>query len=111
MSTYKETPFEAFYGGLLGHHPMWSGNMKLPASGSEKLVNCSIVIEKAPRCLGAYAPGVPGCVAAAKTRSKVIQLMREALALHVEGLRDDGDPIPSARAWSVEAEVGLARTA
>ena len=51
------------------------------------------------------------CVAAAETRSEVIQLMREALALHLEGLREDGGPIPSPQASSVEVEVGLAATA
>lgn len=70
-----------------------------------------IVIEKTPRSYGAYAPDVPGCVAAAETRSEVIQLMREALTLHFEGLREDGDPIPSPQASSVEVEVGLAATA
>ncbi len=70
-----------------------------------------IVIEKTPRSYGAYAPDVPGCVAAAETRSEVIQLMREALALHLEGLREDGDPIPPPQASSVEVEVGLAATA
>ena len=70
-----------------------------------------IVIERTPRSYGAYAPDVPGCVAAAETRSGVIQLMREALALHLEGLREDGDPIPAPRASSVEVEVGLAATA
>lgn len=70
-----------------------------------------IVIEKTPRSYGAYAPDVPGCVAAAETRSEVIQLMRGALALHLEGMREDGDPIPRPEASSVEVEVGLAATA
>ena len=70
-----------------------------------------IVIAKTPRSYGAYAPDVPGCVAAAETRSEVVQLMREALALHLEGLREDGDPIPPPLASSVEVEIGLAGTA
>lgn len=70
-----------------------------------------IVIEKTPRSYGAYAPDVPGCVAAAETRSEVIRLMREALASRLEGLREDGDPIPLPQASSVEVEVELAATA
>ena len=81
------------------------------ASGSEKLMKYLIVIEETPGSHGAYAPEVPGPVAAAETRFEVIRLMREALALHLEGLREDGDPIPSPRASSVEVEVGLAGTA
>ena len=70
-----------------------------------------IVIEKTPRSYGAYAPDVPGCVAVAETRSEVIQLIREALALHLEGLQQDGDSVPPPQASSVEVEIGLAATA
>ncbi len=80
------------------------------APGSEALVKYLIVVEETATGYGAYAPDVLGCVAAAETRSEVIQLMREALALHLEGLREDGDPVPSPRASSVEVEVGLAAT-
>jgi predicted RNase H-like HicB family nuclease len=53
-----------------------------------------IVIEAGERNYGAYAPDVPGCVATGATVEECEREMREALAFHFEGLREDGDPIP-----------------
>ena len=54
-----------------------------------------IIIERANGNLSAYAPDLPGCVAAGATREEVIANMREAMTLHLQGLREDGDPIPA----------------
>ena len=54
----------------------------------------AIVIEKGPTSYGAYVPDLPGCVAAAETRAEVIKLTAEAIPLHLDGLREDGLPIP-----------------
>lgn len=86
------------------HEARW-----LPEVG--RPVKYMIVIEKTPRSYGAYVPDVPGCVAAAETRSGVIQLMREALAVHLEGPREDGASIPLPQASAVEVELGVAATA
>jgi predicted RNase H-like HicB family nuclease len=43
---------------------------------------------------GAHSPGLPGVAAAADTRSEVISLMREAMAQHIELLREFGEPVP-----------------
>lgn len=53
-----------------------------------------MIYEKGPSSYGAYIPDLPGCVAAAETLAEVKRLIREAVALHLEGLRADGDPIP-----------------
>ena len=53
-----------------------------------------IVIEKAGRTYGAYAPDLPGCVAVAGTRKEAEVKMRSAIQFHLEGLREDGLPIP-----------------
>jgi predicted RNase H-like HicB family nuclease len=42
----------------------------------------------------AWAPDLPGVVAAADTYDECLQLMREAVAFHLEGMREDGEPIP-----------------
>jgi predicted RNase H-like HicB family nuclease len=42
----------------------------------------------------AYAPDLPGCVATGATREEVEREMRDAIAFHLEGLRDAGQPIP-----------------
>lgn len=54
----------------------------------------AIVIEKGDTSYGAYVLDLPGCVAAGETREEVLLLIREAIEFHLEGLREDGDPIP-----------------
>jgi predicted RNase H-like HicB family nuclease len=53
-----------------------------------------IVIEKGPTSCGAYVPDLPGCVAVGKTAAQVKKLIAEAVPLHLDGLREDGLPIP-----------------
>jgi predicted RNase H-like HicB family nuclease len=54
----------------------------------------AIVIEKGATNYGAYVPDLPGCIATGATVEETEQLLREAIALHIEGLREDGLPIP-----------------
>ena len=54
----------------------------------------AIVIEKAALNYAAYVPDLPGCVATGATVEEVEQLLREAIELHVAGLREDGLPVP-----------------
>ena len=53
-----------------------------------------VVIEQANGNLSAYSPDLPGCVATGKTRAEVEANMRAAIQMHIEGLREDGLPIP-----------------
>ena len=53
-----------------------------------------VVIERGPSSFGAYVPDLPGCVAVGETRSEVETLIREAIELHIEGLREEGQPVP-----------------
>jgi predicted RNase H-like HicB family nuclease len=55
----------------------------------------AIVIEKAEGNYSAYVPDLPGCVAAGATVAEVESQIREAIAFHVEGMREDGLPIPA----------------
>ena len=54
----------------------------------------AIVIEKTGNGYGAYAPDLPGCIAAADTLEETKALMREAICYHLELMREHGDPIP-----------------
>jgi predicted RNase H-like HicB family nuclease len=54
----------------------------------------AIIIEKGERNYSAYFPDLPGCIATGETLEEVKQRMREALELHLRGMRDDGLPIP-----------------
>jgi len=57
-------------------------------------VRYAVIIEKGPTSYGAYVPDLPGCVAAGETEDEVRQLIREAIEFHIEGLREDGRPVP-----------------
>jgi len=61
-----------------------------------------IVIEGEGDSYSAYAPDVPGCVAAADSREEVVSLMREAMGFHLESLREHGDPVPAPSATGSE---------
>jgi len=54
----------------------------------------AVIIEKGPTNYGAYVPDLPGCVAVADTIEAVEKLIREAIKFHLEGMLEDGDPIP-----------------
>jgi predicted RNase H-like HicB family nuclease len=54
-----------------------------------------VVVEQGPTSFGAYVPDLPGCVAAAHSREEALQLMREAIELHIEELRMSGQHVPS----------------
>lgn len=65
-----------------------------------------VVFEKAASNWAAYSPDVPGCVATGATKEETAESMREALAFHLEGLREKGLPIPDGSAGDhVEVEV------
>jgi len=54
----------------------------------------AVVIEKGSKGFGAYVPDLPGCIAAAKTRDEVVRLIHDAMEFHIEGLKQDGEPVP-----------------
>jgi predicted RNase H-like HicB family nuclease len=53
-----------------------------------------IVIEKAEGNYSAYVPDLPGCIATGQTVEEVEREIREAIRFHIEGLREDGVPVP-----------------
>jgi predicted RNase H-like HicB family nuclease len=55
----------------------------------------AVVIEKAEANYSAYVPDLPGCVATGATIQEVEGEIREAIAFHLEGMREDGLPIPT----------------
>ena len=57
-----------------------------------------VVVEKAEDNYSAYVPGLPGCVATGATVAEAEQRIREAIAMHLEGMREDGLPIPEPHA-------------
>lgn len=55
----------------------------------------AIVIEKAPGNYSAYVPDLPGCVATGATVAEVEAEIHDAILFHLEGLREDGLPVPA----------------
>jgi predicted RNase H-like HicB family nuclease len=64
-----------------------------------------VVFERTPDGWSAYVPDLPGCVAAGDTRDEVEKLMREAIAMHIEALREEGEAVPEPGAWTGLVEV------
>jgi len=54
----------------------------------------AIVIEHGDNNLSAYVPDLPGCITTGRTVDEIERNIREAIALHLEGLREDGEPAP-----------------
>ena len=57
-------------------------------------MRCVVVIEKARRYYSAYVPDLPGCVATGKTSEEAEAAIREAIEFHLDGMREDGAPVP-----------------
>jgi len=66
-----------------------------------------VIIEKTNRNYSAFLPDIPGCVATGATKDEVLKNLKMALALHVEGLREDGLPIPEPVAQSSYVSASL----
>ena len=54
----------------------------------------TVIYEKSSTGYGAYVPDLPGCVATARTLEKTKKMIREAIALHIESLKQHGERVP-----------------
>lgn len=54
----------------------------------------AVIVEEGENSFGVYVPDLPGCVAVGETKEEALKLIREAIDFHVEGLREDGQPVP-----------------
>jgi predicted RNase H-like HicB family nuclease len=68
----------------------------------------AIVIEKAEANYGGYVPDLPGCIATGDSVEETEKLLREAIELHLEGMREDGLPIPEPSSVVEYVEVAAA---
>ncbi len=57
-----------------------------------------IIIEKTKTNYSAYSPDLPGCVSTGKTRKQAASNMPAAIKLHLQGLKEDGLPVPKSTA-------------
>lgn len=54
----------------------------------------TVILEKGENNWSAYVPDLPGCIATGKTRKDTLELMREAIEFHIEGMRLNGEDVP-----------------
>lgn len=59
-----------------------------------------VVIEKAGKNYSAYSPDLPGCIATGATREEAEKNIHEAIRLHIEGLKEDNQPIPTSSSFA-----------
>jgi predicted RNase H-like HicB family nuclease len=64
-----------------------------------------IVIEPTGAGFSTYCPDLPGCVSTGHTHKEVQQNIREAIAFHLYGLREEGQVIPKPQTYSAYVEV------
>lgn len=64
-----------------------------------------VIVEKGETSFGAYVPDLPGCVAVGETKDEAMQLIREAIELHIESLRDNGEAVPEPRSFVEKVAV------
>ncbi len=67
-----------------------------------------VVIERGETSWGAHVPDLVGCVAVGETREEVLRLIREAIEFHIDGLKEDGLPVPTPSSEGEIVEVGAA---
>ena len=68
----------------------------------------AIIIERGARNYSAYVPDLPGCVSTGKSVKEVRKNIQEAIELHIEGMREDGQPIPEATTLCEYVEASAA---
>lgn len=68
----------------------------------------TIVIERAPKNYAAYVPDLPGCIATGATEEDATREIREAIRLHIESLRQHGEPVPEPQCTATVVEVAAA---
>jgi len=64
-----------------------------------------IIIEETSTGFSAYSPDLPGCISTGRTRDDVERNMREAIEFHLDGLREEGLPVPKPSSSAAYVEV------
>jgi len=67
----------------------------------------AVIVEEGESSFGAHVPDLPGCIAADETREEVLQLIQEAAGFHIDGLLQQGEPVPVPHSFSEVVEVNV----
>ena len=68
----------------------------------------TVIFEKGPTSWGAYVPDLPGVISVGDSREEIERLIHEAIEMHIEGLREEGLPIPAPSSFAGVIEVEAA---
>lgn len=66
-----------------------------------------VIIEKGEQNYGAYSPDLPGCVAVGDTIEEVEKNMQEAIEIHLRGMLEDNEPIPTPSTMARYMEINI----
>ena len=66
-----------------------------------------VVLEKAEKNWAAYSRDVSGCIATGRTPEEAVKRYEEALRMHLQGLREDGLPLPEPTATATTVELAV----
>ena len=64
-----------------------------------------VIVEQGDTSFGAYVPDLPGCIAVGETREEALQLIREAIELHIDSLRENGEQVPAPHSFVEKVAV------
>jgi predicted RNase H-like HicB family nuclease len=65
----------------------------------------TVIFEQGPTSWGAYVPDLPGVITVGDSREEVEKQIQEAIKLHVDGMREEGIPLPKPSSFAGEVEV------
>ncbi len=68
----------------------------------------TVVLEKGESSYGAFVPDLPGCIAAGESKEETLNLIKEAIEFHIEGLREEKEKIPEPHCEFARVEVNAA---
>lgn len=68
----------------------------------------TVVLEKGESSYGAFVPDLPGCIAAGESKEEVLDLIKEAIEFHIEGLKEEGETIPMPHCEFARVEINAA---
>ena len=66
-----------------------------------------VVLEKTVNGFSAFSPDLPGCIATGPTERETLRLMKEALSFHIEGMKEEGLPLPVPTAQTTLIEISV----
>ena len=68
----------------------------------------TVILEKGESSYGAFVPDLPGCIAAGVSKEETLDLIKEAIEFHIEGLRENREVIPKPHCDFAHVEINAA---